>query len=138
MDQKTFIKRIIGKPWINRSISFDAVDCWGLVVMYYRHVLGIEIPTVEGFVQKKQFKSCYSENVHLWEEIKGPITNGLVFTCYKGDIPTHVGVCVGHGKLLHSRGSVENPGKVDIHSIRSIESIYGKITFHKFIGKPNV
>ena len=134
MEQQQFIKSIIGKPWVNRACSFDSVDCWGLVVMYYKHVLNVDIPTVQGFIENDQFEKCYSENLHLWQEVKAPITNGLVFTCYKGETPTHVGVCIGGGKVLHSRGTEANHGKVEIHSIRAIESIYGKIVYHYFTG----
>ena len=134
MDQQTFIKNIIGKPWVNRAASFDAADCWGVVSLYYKHVLNIDIPTVEGFIENEQFNKCYSENLHLWQEVKTPIVAGLVFTCYKGETPTHVGVCIGGGKALHSRGTTDNHGKVEIHSLRAIETICGKMTYHKFTG----
>ncbi len=134
MNQNEFIKKTLGKPWVNRASSFDACDCWGLVVLYYKHVLDINIPTVQGFIENNNFEKCYQENNHLWEEVTKPITEGLVFTCYKGGKPTHVGICAGHGKVLHSRGSFDDKGSVAVHSIRSIEAVYGKMTYHKFIG----
>lgn len=33
-----FISKVIGVPWANRACSFEKVDCWGLCVLYYRHV----------------------------------------------------------------------------------------------------
>tara|TARA_R100000951_G_scaffold2179_1_gene3697 strand:+ start:97 stop:516 length:420 start_codon:yes stop_codon:yes gene_type:complete len=135
MHQNEFIEKIIGKPWVNRASSFDGADCWGVVVLYYKHVLNIDIPTVQGFIENDQFEKCYSENLHLWEEVKSAVVAGLVFTCYKGKSPSHVGVCIGGGKVLHSRGTEDNHGKVEIHSIRAIEAVYGKITLHKFIGQ---
>jgi len=134
VEQQDFIKNIIGKPWVNRASSFDAADCWGLVVLYYKHVLDVNIPTVQGFVENEQFERCYAKNLHLWQEVKSPVVAGLVFTCYKGGIPLHVGICIGNGKALHSRGTKDNHGKVEIHSLRAIKSIYGKMTFHKFTG----
>lgn len=134
MTQNEFIKKIIGKPWVNRASSFESADCWGLVALYYKHVLNIDIPTVQGFIEKDEFEKCYSTNVHLWQEVKTPIIAGLVFTSYMGDIPTHVGVCIGGGKALHSRSGAGNNGKIDIHSLRAIESLCGRITYHKFIG----
>lgn len=134
MNQSEFIKKIIGKPWVNRASSFDSVDCWGLVLLYYKEVLNIEIPTVQGFTEHEQFEKLYFENNHLWQQVDTPQKEGLVFTCYKGDIPTHVGICAGHGKVLHARGTEDSHGKVEIHSIRAIESAYGKMTYHKFTG----
>ena len=88
----------------------------------------------QALLKTNSLNKCYSENVNLWQEVNKPIEAGLVFTCYKGDIPNHVGVCIGKGKVLHSRGSEKIHGKVEIHSIRAIEAIYGKITLHKFKG----
>jgi hypothetical protein len=45
MTQSDFIGLVNGKPWANRACSFDEMDCWGLVVLYYRHVLGLELHT---------------------------------------------------------------------------------------------
>lgn len=134
MNQKQFIKKILGKPWINRASSFDSADCWGLVILYYKHVLNVELPMVQGFTDNDDFNSCYQRGVDQWEEQEAPYYEGLVFTCYNGDNPTHVGLYIGHGKVLHSRGSDGNEGKVEIHSVRAIQSVYGKMTFHKFIG----
>ncbi|MBM7346227.1 hypothetical protein JOE09_005293, partial [Pantoea coffeiphila] len=33
-----FARAMIGVPWANRACSWQACDCWGLVVLYYRHV----------------------------------------------------------------------------------------------------
>ncbi len=43
MHKSDFVAAMEGKPWRDRACSYEAADCWGLVVLYYRHVLGIEI-----------------------------------------------------------------------------------------------
>ncbi len=134
MTQNEFIKKMMGVHWVNRASSFDAVDCWGLVLLYYKEVLGIQLPVVDGFTSKQDFTECYEKGKDAWQEVDRPIMNGIAFTSYKGDQPTHVGVCIGHGKALHCRGSENNPGSVEIHSLRAIEHLYGKITYHEFIG----
>lgn len=134
MTQNEFIKKVVGLPWVNRAISFDAVDCYGLVVLYYRHVLGVELPIPEGFNEKLKTDECWNNGISDWEQVSSPNTGGLMFTCYKGGSPCHVGVTISPTHVLHCRGSERNPGKVEVHSVRTIESIYGKITYHKFIG----
>jgi cell wall-associated NlpC family hydrolase len=135
MDQQIFIKKIIGKPWVNRASSFEAADCWGLVLLYYKHVLGITLPTIAGY-DKGECSTAegWQSDIHHWQQVDKATTNGLVFTCYKDGQPTHVGVTISSVKVLHSRGYPGHEGKVEIHSIRAIESIYGKMTYHKFIG----
>ena len=134
MDSLTFIAKIIGTKWVNRASSFDECDCWGLVVLYYRHVLSIELPTVTGYDDKLDIADCWQNEAHLphWVVVDNPSDNGLVFTCYKGDRPTHVGVTIGGGKVLHSNGTNKSGG-VQVNSIRALESMYGKMTYHKFI-----
>ncbi len=134
MNQEEFISKTIGLPWVNRQSSFKAVDCWGLVLLYYKHVLKIELPTIKGYEDGGCDTSHgWSDGVDKWVELKSKINN-CVFTCYKSGKPVHVGIVISPTKVLHSRGFVDSPGKVEIHSVRAIESIYGKMTFHKFKG----
>lgn len=53
-----FISRVEGIPWSNRACTFDAADCWGLVVLYYRHVLGIEIHQTVDYESGRDFMTC--------------------------------------------------------------------------------
>ncbi len=138
MKQDEFICIFLGKPWVNRAANFDACDCWGLVLLYYRYVLDIELPIIKGYSQGEcSTAQGWQSDIHHWQEVNKPITAGLVFTCYKDGAPTHVGITISSTKVLHSRGFPCNPGKVEIHSIRAIETIYGKMTYHKFIGAKN-
>lgn len=54
-----FVRRVIGVPWANRACSFEKVDCWGLVVLYYRHVLGIELHQTPDYEAGADFFTCY-------------------------------------------------------------------------------
>lgn len=135
MKQTEFINKTLGLPWVNRASSFESLDCWGLVKLYYQHVLNIDLPVIEGYEQgecdtAKGWKSGVSD----WVESNEP-HEGFLFTCYKGDTPIHVGVAISPTKVIHARGFIDNPGKVEVHSIRAIKNIYGKITFHKFTGE---
>lgn len=58
-----FIRKMIGVPWANRACSFDRVDCWGLCVLYYRHVLGIELHQTPDYEAGEDFFTCYQGDV---------------------------------------------------------------------------
>jgi cell wall-associated NlpC family hydrolase len=135
MNQQNFIDKVIGNPWIDRTSSFDSCDCYGLVMLYYKHVLGIELPTINGY-DKGQCDTAqgWQSGIYRWRQLDKPIGHGLLFTCYKGGQPSHVGVTIGPTKVLHSRGNASHSGKVEIHSIRAIKAIYGNMTYHEFIG----
>lgn len=137
MIQTEFINKTLGLPWVNRAVSFDSLDCWGLVLLYYKHVMNIELPEIKGYsIGECDTTQGWDSGVNQWEKINSPVI-GSVFTCYKGGKPIHVGIVISPIKVLHARGFIDNPGKVEIHSIRAIENIYGKITYHKFTGGNN-
>lgn len=136
MDRVEFINKMIGVPWVNRASSFDSVDCWGLVILYFDKVLGVKLPDVKGYREKDDFNLCWNleaSNKH-WAKVENPEPGSIVFTCYKNDKPTHVGVVLSRTKVLHTTGGLESAGSVQVNTIRAVEKIYGKMTYHKFIG----
>ena len=59
MTRNEFINKMIGKPWKNRACTLEACDCWGLVVLYFRYVLGTEIHHDAGYESYHDFVTCY-------------------------------------------------------------------------------
>lgn len=126
-----FINKMIGVPWRNRAIGFDATDCWGLVLLYFSEVLKVKIPVYDAFSSGEDFDRCFNHEVSNWELTGNPDEN-IVFTAYKNGRPCHVGVCINKTHAIHARGSESNAGKVEMHSLRAIEKTYGKLTYHRF------
>lgn len=136
MTQNEFVLSAQGKPWVNRASSFDGMDCYGLVMLYYKEVLGIDLPEPEGYSELDDISLCWEKETSSgrWEPSDRPTRNAIVFTAYRGNTPLHVGVMLDHKRAIHCRGDCSIKGKVEIHSIRAIESIYGKVSFHRYIG----
>lgn len=136
MDKIEFIDKVLGARWVNRASSFTECDCWGLVLLYYKHVLGIELPEVDGYNEKINIADCWKNETSTgrWVECDKPQMDGLVFTCYRGEQPSHVGVTIGGGKVLHTTGGLKSDGSVQVNTIRAVERMYGKMTYHKFTG----
>ncbi|CAI1631127.1 C40 family peptidase [Serratia liquefaciens] len=122
MQKDDFIRRVLGLPWADRACTFDAVDCWGLVVLYYRHVLGIEIHQTPGYEAGKDFLTCFDGDVVFWHPSPG--RDGDIAVFYRGDEPAHIGVIVGGGKCLHSRGE---SGNVRVDSILAINKLHTRM-----------
>lgn len=137
MTRAEFITKIIGAEWVSRGVSFDECDCWGLVILYYKHVLNIELPKIEGYKNAYDVADCWQreELKPHWLKVDSANENDLVFTCYTiAGRPCHVGVYIGNGKVLHTDGGFERGGSVRVNSASALERLHGKITYHKYIG----
>ncbi|ELY6320400.1 NlpC/P60 family protein [Cronobacter turicensis] len=132
MLKQEFLNKVIGKPWKNRACSFDAMDCWALVVLYYRHVLGIEIHQTADYEGGKDFLTCYDADVVFWHRTES-FEDGDIFVAWVGSKPVHVGLIVD-GKALHSRG--EN-GHVRPDAIRTIQKLFTKVEFYRYADNRN-
>jgi len=122
-----FISRMIGKPWANRACTPDAVDCWGLVVLYYRQVLGIELHQTPDYESGADFFTCYQGDVVFWKPVPHPAEGGI-FVGYKGSQPAHVGLILQR-QALHSRG--EN-GSVRLDSLMLIQRAFTKVEYFRY------
>lgn len=132
MHRNEFISLIEGVPWSNRACSFDAADCWGLVVMYYRHVLGIEVHQTADYESGRDFMTCYDADVVFWQRSETFCDEGI-FVAWVGSQPVHVGLILG-GRALHSRG--EN-GHVRFDAIRTIQKLFTRVEFYQYAGNRN-
>jgi len=132
MSKSEFLKRVIGIPWHNRACTFDASDCWGLVILYYRHVLGIELHHSPDYEAGEDFMTCFDSEVVYWRRAEH-FSDGDIFIAYYGAQPVHVGLIVD-GRALHSRG--EN-GSVRSDQIRTIQKLFTRTEIYSYAGNRN-
>ena len=117
MKHHDFIRHAIGKPWVNRASGPDSYDCWGLVVAYYREVLGITIKeNLNEDIQSGYLKEIQSDH---WNTDR----DGIVFMCFKAGIPAHCGLIFGH-EVLHAMGDKHQIGQVTIMPVRKIKRLF--------------
>lgn len=102
MSDDEFAALMLGKPYKDRCCSVDAVDCWGLVVTYYRMVHGVNIHHSDEYSSGGDFSTCFNEEVIYWQKHDSPVVGGI-FVAYAGNIPRHVGVVLERDKILHAR-----------------------------------
>lgn len=135
MRKSEFILKVIGVPWENRRYSFESMDCYGLVLLYYKYVLKIELGIPPCYTDGYSIDKCWDIIVKSgnWYETERPSEDGILMSCHRSGLATHVGVTIGNGKVIHCFGSESMPGKVQINSISSMKKIFGDITFHKYM-----
>jgi cell wall-associated NlpC family hydrolase len=126
MTKQEFILKSVGVPWIRWGSSWQGMDCYGLVVRYYKDVLNIDLPDVPQTELAIGFESMGD----VWEYCEDP-QDGIGFMSYRGDVPTHCGVYVGDGWLLHSHGNTYTGGSVRMTRLDAMERVFGKIAFYR-------
>lgn len=125
MTQTEFVRIVNGRPWANRACCFDQMDCWGLVVLYYRNVLGLELHHIPGYESGADFITCYEAELAHWKSV--PVaTTGCLAVFYYGNDPAHVGLMISPSKCLHSRGEF---GFVRADSALILQKIYNRVEY---------
>lgn len=96
----------INIPWKDGGRSRDGCDCVGIVILFFREALGIELPTVETPVDDSE-KNGLAEKAMAGqskrEEHLPPQRGDLLFyrRLTDGQI-VHVAVALGDGRILHA------------------------------------
>ena len=102
MTEADFISHWVGVPYLVRGNDESGIDCWALVVRYYRDVLGVELDDTYDDDIADGFKHEIESGA--WEPCDKKDA-GVVFMAFDqlGE-PRHVGIVVGGGELiLHAR-----------------------------------
>lgn len=131
INEQDFIDLMLGKPWVNRGDTIDECDCYGLVKLYFELVDGYQLPEVSGYKEGFKFDGLWRRSINKgWRQV-GRWQKGAMVTFYDhSNEPAHVGICVGNQQVLHSPGTVDEPGKVSIHSINALLTQFKFATFH--------
>lgn len=103
------MERFIGIPYLPHGRSYDGADCWGVLFLYYRDVLGQMLPSYSAEMQDLEFhrreisRLVAAEKGHNWAEVVAPAPGDCVLMRVGRD-ESHVGVFLGGGRMLHSEG----------------------------------
>lgn len=126
LTQQEFITRAIGIPWVRWRSDWEAADCYGLIVLYFSEVLGLGLGAVpqtdiaSGFDTARGWQECY------------PQDGATCWMAWRHGSPTHCGVIVAGGMVLHSEGSDNHPGSVRLSRLAAVQRVYGDIKFYRY------
>ena len=113
MSWDAFIERAIGVPYRNLGRDYSGWDCWGLCVMAYREVFGIEIPDVcyESAENFRESMRLFSQHKDRWNRTEHHAL-GSVALIYRRGLLIHAGLASVEGLILHVEkavGTVQEP-----------------------------
>lgn len=99
------IDKYIGLPYKDNGRDTTGIDCWGLARLYYSQELGIDLPSYSTEYNgdtSENIKELISQHRESWIKVDVPEVGDLVLFNIYGE-PTHIGICIGDNKFLHSR-----------------------------------
>lgn len=132
MTPADFVARAVGLPWARWRADWQAMDCYGLIVLWHREVLGVEI----GDVPHTDIAAGFAE-ARGWAEVSGPAAGATCFMAWRGSAPTHCGVLLAGQRVLHAEGRPGQPGNVRITRVRALEAVYGHIRYYRHLHAPH-
>lgn len=130
MTEQEFISHWVGTPWLERGNSTQGIDCWALVVRYYKDVLGINLCND----YDANFLQGYLQEVQHWKPASAK--QGVAFMCFDKltHEPCHVGVVVGSGKfILHCKNTTAH-GATRCDRLAAMLKLYPDMQFYEYIG----
>lgn len=116
-----------GIPWVRWRSDWSGADCFGVIVLYFREVLGIDL----GPVPQTDIAAGF-ESASGWVEASGPESNATAWMAFLGGRPRHCGVILPNGQILHSEGSEDHPGSVRVSRLAAVARVYGQIKFYRY------
>jgi hypothetical protein len=102
--------KYIGLPYKDNGRDIDGIDCWGLVRLYYKEELGIDLPsyTTEYYGRSdpdiSSLVNLYKDN---WEKTTEYAPGDVIVFNMLGE-PSHVGVYIDNNKFIHCRSGANS------------------------------
>ena len=98
---------LIGLPYVHKGRDLKGVDCWGLVQVFYREILNIEVPEYldlygDAFDAPDVAAAIETGAARHWEERKAPAEFGDVITFRIMGQVCHCGVSLGGRDFIHA------------------------------------
>lgn len=102
------IESFIGLPFVDRGRSMEGIDCWGLIMLMYKDMLGIALPDFpisakdsEGVINAMGDSVSKGEWVKVNEPKFGDIIAMALCPRLVRSI-NHVGMHVGNNRFIHA------------------------------------
>lgn len=129
MNKIEFVNKTVGTQYVNRGCDYDGVDCFGLVYLYFRDVLGVVSELSDEYLNDKPFNVAFQAQLDLgqWVKIDDPQGGEVVFMLYdNNDLPTHCGVMIDNKTCLHAHGN-DSIGQVVLWDIKKVKRYIQRI-----------
>jgi cell wall-associated NlpC family hydrolase len=101
-------------PFVEGGRSKKGCDCWGLVRIFYKDILNIELPSFENiYLNENRNYSETSDNIERekikekrdrFKQVNNPKYGDIILISLMGR-PIHIGVALDNKTMIHTRKS---------------------------------
>lgn len=120
-----FVQRAVGIPWVRWRSDWGGADCFGILVLYFREVLGVELGPVPMVDMPEGFAAATG-----WEECP-PEPGSTGWMAWHQGAPAHCGVLLPGAMLLHSDGTPGRPGAARLTRLAVMQRHYSDLRFYR-------
>lgn len=125
MTPQEFAAKAVGLPWRRWRSDWQCADCWGLVVLYHREVLGLDL----GDVPHIDIATGYAAATG-WEPCAE--ADGVVFMCFRAGEAVHCGIVLGAAALHAQEGHpISDLGSTRLTPMSVMRRLYQDIRFYR-------
>ncbi len=106
------LEKYIGIPFVDKGRTLDGADCYGIVKLYYKEFLNIDIEEI--IANPDNAKSCFVKYLDQisrnWKQENHAVKNSVVAMSTNPQHPnmiTHFGVMIDDKRMLHTFKNVQ-------------------------------
>jgi cell wall-associated NlpC family hydrolase len=126
MTPQAFADRAVGLPWVRWRSDWRACDCFGLVVLYFREVLAVDL----GAVPMVEIADGFAAASSSWQPCD-PEPGCTAWMAWRNGSPEHCGVLLAGDLMLHADGRSDRAGSVRATRRSVMERLYPDIRYFK-------
>jgi len=117
-----------GIRWRRWRSDWESCDCFGIIVLWFREVCGVDL----GPVPQTDIASGFASLQRDWVEC-GPLPGSTGFMTYRNGVPTHCGMLIHGGQLLHAQAGnpIPESGSVRLTRLAVLARLYPDLRFYR-------
>lgn len=127
MNSNDYINSVVGLPYKEGADGDSEFDCWGIIPHSFRHVEGIELPTVHNREACDLDGSARIDGMKQWQACEAKDAD--IFCCYHGGKMVHIGR-VFWPHHLHAAGAITR-GQVAVWNSTMVRRMYKDVRYFK-------
>jgi cell wall-associated NlpC family hydrolase len=98
----TDLTKYLKIPYVFGGYDWSGADCYGLVYLYCKHELGIEIPKITGLMRDGNYSPKLEDFCNDWFEVKLHEARKDDVVLFRGSCMLHVGIMINDKLVMHS------------------------------------